>query len=367
MRKIGVIILLLLTVSMIVGIASAIGEAVTFSDIDLHTMSDEQLEEAATAIKEEQRSRIKTKILFDTSEIVLNIGKSATIGTSIVELPEGEKKPKLTWKSSDKSIATCNNGQVRAIKNGIATITCSATLSDGTPLYEECKVQVNIPISSIVADQKTIEIKGGYSSTPTFTIKPEDASIKELSFESSDPEIAVVDETGMIEGVGNGTTTITAKAVDGSGKSAKINVKVVDHRISIETAKKVVLTAIGNDMSIDIFAADGNSYDKRKFHGYSYFYSVASIIDEGTWSTDDDGNTWHVENLIVQNKEYGSYFQYKFDVRFDGKKYYAENGWEVIVLDLKYLDKTNPSRYGENDLSYLDYYSYLIMTPEMIK
>ena len=96
----------------------------------------------------------------------------------------------------------------------------------------------------------------------------------------------------------------------------------MDYRISKETAKKVVLTAIGNDWAEDIFTSDGNNYDKKKFHNYDYFFTQFKIIDEGTWTSKDGNNTWHVSKLIVQSKIYDGYGQYDFDIRFDGKYYY---------------------------------------------
>lgn len=72
------------------------------------------------------------------------------------------------------------------------------------------------------AQVKTIVINGdaSLSSTPiqlTVVVLPSDANKKEVSWSVSDPEIAVITETGLLTGIKNGTVKVTATATDGSG------------------------------------------------------------------------------------------------------------------------------------------------------
>ena len=334
---------------------------------DLTELTDDQLAEAADAIRAEQRARIKTKITLSETSITLLTGKSQKIEASIVDLPEGEKAPKLEWSTSDKNIATIANGQIRGVAGGSAIITCSATLADGTYIYEECAVQVNIPVNSIGVDIKSLNLSGGESAQPVFTIKPDNASIQALSFESSDENVVTVDKNGKITGVGDGTAKVTVSSTDGSNKSVVITVKVVDHRISKDTAQKVVYTGIGNYSAEDVYTSDGMYYDKKKFHPYGYLAYNFSVVDEGTWTTKDGGNTWHVEDLLLQHRIYNGYFMYDFDVRFDGKNYYMENGWLENAGQLKWLRSKDPSKWGESDLSNLEFYTCFVISPALLE
>ena len=197
-----------------------------FFAVSLDSLSDEQLEEAAAAVRAEQRARIKTKIVLDKDDITMIVGKNDKIIGNIEELPEGEKAPKLDWSTSDKSIVTVNNGQIRAVAGGNAVVTCGANLSDGTYIYSECKVTVNVPITSLGVDKKTLDLTAGDSFSPTFSFKPDNASETGLVFESSNPDVASVTENGVITGVASGKATITVKTIDGSGKSVVISVNV---------------------------------------------------------------------------------------------------------------------------------------------
>ena len=335
-------------------------------NISLTELSDEQLAEAAEAIRAEQKARIKTHISIDTTEMVLTVGKNQKIKITVVGLPSGEKKPKLKWSTSNKNIATYEDGKIVAVGSGTAVITFGATLSDGTYISEECKVRVIIPISSITVEQNSIYLDGGKKYKPTYSFKPGNASIKALSFESSNPEIASVSDDGTIEGNKTGNAIITAKAIDGSGKSVAINVKVVDNRISREKLLRILKVATGNYGSLDVYTNDGMFYDKTKLHDYTYFDSILRIIDDGFWTTNDDGNTWHVENFLLEHKKYGGFLQFSFDIMFDGKNYVLCNGWVVTSSKRKWLDKSDPSKYDQADLSNLDFNIFLIVSPKQI-
>lgn len=68
--------------------------------------------------------------------------------------------------------------------------------------------------------------KAPYIYKPVITIIPADATNKTLEWTSANSSIARVAEDGTIFGENSGTTTITGKATDGSGKKVQIKVKV---------------------------------------------------------------------------------------------------------------------------------------------
>lgn len=202
--------------------------AAKFEDLDLAAMTDEELNEALEAIKAEQRSRIKTKVVLNRTELVLNVGKTDKITATVEDLPEGEKAPKLEWSTSDKSVVTCNNGTVKALRAGEATISCNVRLSDGSLIYGECIIQVNTPISSLSVGKTSVNLNVGDSYLVPITIKPENASVKTVEYESTKPEVASVNSKGEIEGISAGNASISITTTDGSQKKATIFVKVTE-------------------------------------------------------------------------------------------------------------------------------------------
>jgi len=83
----------------------------------------------------------------------------------------------------------------------------------------------NHPVTEIIID-KTLSLTFGETATLIATITPENATKKELMWSSSDTNIAIVSENGLVTAIGSGTTTITATATDGSRISASCEVTV---------------------------------------------------------------------------------------------------------------------------------------------
>ena len=83
-----------------------------------------------------------------------------------------------------------------------------------------------ITVENITLNQSTAILTEGESTTLTATVNPEDADDTSVTWNSSNPSVATVDNTGKVTAIAPGTTTITATANDGSGVSASCVVEV---------------------------------------------------------------------------------------------------------------------------------------------
>lgn len=88
-----------------------------------------------------------------------------------------------------------------------------------------------IPISSVSLNKTNDTLNVGDTDTLTTAVSPDNATNKSVTWTSSDPGIAAVDENGKITAVKDGTTTITAATQDGSNLSASCMVTV--NKISV--------------------------------------------------------------------------------------------------------------------------------------
>ena len=303
-----------------------------------------------------------TGIELPENELTISLGKSATIKPVI--LPADAANKKLEWSSSDELVATVNNGNVKAVSCGECDIICKS--ADGSEISGKCHVTIIQMVQSIQSKNNNMTVYCGNTYDTEITIKPEDATNKELSFSSSDETVCTVNEKGVITAVGAGNCKITCSSTDGSGKSVTISIKAIDNRISKDTVKKLLMFATCNDVAEDIFTADGMDFDKKKLHNYSDFNSLLRIIDEGNWITNDGGNTWQIKDFLVQHIIYGGFRLYSFDISFNGKEYVLNNGWVVHAGKKEWLNKSDPSKYGEDDLSNLEFYVYFTVSPKQI-
>ena len=95
--------------------------------------------------------------------------------------------------------------------------------------------KIEILVSSITLNNSSIELDKGSTATLSATIAPSNATIKNIVWTSSNPQIATVDQSGKVTALSAGTATITAMANDGSNVSAscQVVVKEVETKITL--------------------------------------------------------------------------------------------------------------------------------------
>ena len=117
--------------------------------------------------------------------------------------------------------------------------------------------ETEISVTGITVSTPSITITEGETSVISFTVEPADASVKDVSFSSSDTDVVTVDEKGRVTAVGPGTATITITTKDGGFKAtvtvtvkakapAVVNVsgvKLDKHELSLKKDEKFTLTA----------------------------------------------------------------------------------------------------------------------------
>jgi uncharacterized protein YjdB len=138
-------------------------------------------------------------------------GASVTIRAT----PKDEKEQavpdvQLAWSSSEASVATVDaNGKVTAAKSGKAVITAKAGEISGT-----AQVNVSIPMS-LVLTPPMVNLTGvGQSMQLQKTVKDDNGAAvvgQVVMFSSSDPNVAAVDNNGMVHAIGAGNAVVTAR------------------------------------------------------------------------------------------------------------------------------------------------------------
>lgn len=161
------------------------------------------------------------RIDFDTDSISVQYGKTASLKADVK--PSNASNKKVTWTSSDESIALVSaNGQIKG--KGVGTAIITAMAADGSGVSKECQVNVAKLIQGIQLNEKELEIPVGESISVGYTIKPEDATKKEIQWKSTDESVCTVDGSGLVTAIGKGKCDIICSATDGSEKASKIAV-----------------------------------------------------------------------------------------------------------------------------------------------
>ena len=157
--------------------------------------------------------------------------------------PSNASDTSVTWSSNSTGIAQVSTtGLVTGVAAGTAVITAKA--NDGSNKSATFTVTVTkkvIKVTKISLSASTLLTKVGYTKKITATVTPTNADNSEVTWSSSAPTVASVDQSGNItaKSVGNATITVTAK--DGSGVTATCWVNVTDIKVTGITLNKTTL------------------------------------------------------------------------------------------------------------------------------
>lgn len=138
----------------------------------------------------------------------------------------------VTWKSSNESIATIKDNKdgscIVTVKDRIGQSTITASATDGSGITAKTTVNVTIKVTDIII-KGSYSVRKGKSIQLTAQIEPASAPNKEVTWESLNPDKAVVDKnTGKVTGISAGVAQIVATATDGSRVKATHTVIVTD-------------------------------------------------------------------------------------------------------------------------------------------
>ena len=179
-------------------------------------------------------------VKLDYSNLVICEGESTMISATI--LPENAENKTIYWSSNKSDVAIVDAGLVKAIAPGTATITA---ISEDGAKKATCAVTVNpkpISVNGITLENASIRMFVNQELTLNATVLPENATNKNILWDSSNKDIAIVDH-GLIKAIGLGTTTITAMTEDG-GYTAKCKL-LIEEECQTQTLGPIVLD-LGN-------------------------------------------------------------------------------------------------------------------------
>lgn len=165
-------------------------------------------------------SEIKASSLeIDGPDSIL-LGETATL--SGVFVPANTTDQRIEWSVNNPSVASVSDEGVLTTKNaGTATIT--ATQKDVSAVYT---IEVlPIDVEEIII---TASAKGAINKEDTIElyaeVLPQNATYPEITWSVSNPEIASIDENGVLTALKGGTVTVIATSADGFSSEYEVRV-----------------------------------------------------------------------------------------------------------------------------------------------
>ena len=117
--------------------------------------------------------------------------------------------------SSTLSATSINSGYVLRASSAFGASTVATGNSTRYSGYNIRPIYARVFVQSVSLSQNTLELYEGQSATLTAIINPENATKKNVIWESDNPNVATVDENGTVTAIAEGETTIFVSTVDG--------------------------------------------------------------------------------------------------------------------------------------------------------
>lgn len=163
-----------------------------------------------------QKNKISA-ITFDPQTVKVERGESLALNA--VTTPAQPSNPGLTWTTSDASVASVYDGVVTGLANGTCTIT--ATSDNG--VSGSATIVVVKSAESVTLDITQLSLASQETAQLTATLLPEDVTETALTWESSDQNVAVVSEDGLVRARFPGDCQITVTTTNGLTAICSVN------------------------------------------------------------------------------------------------------------------------------------------------
>jgi uncharacterized protein YjdB len=160
-----------------------------------------------------------TGVNLNQSSVTLNINQTYQFISTIS--PADASNKSVVWSSSSVStVSVSSSGLATGLKVGSATITVRTV--DGS-FTASATVTVIVSVTSITLSASSLAVNVGLGKTLIATVNPSNATNKSVIWTTANSAIATVSSGGLVDGIANGSTTITATtAVGGFTASASV-------------------------------------------------------------------------------------------------------------------------------------------------
>lgn len=216
-------------------------------------------------------------VSLDRSECKLSVGDETVLTATVA--PDNATDKAVSWQSSNPLVASVDQGgRVKGLSEGKATVTATAGGQSAS-----CEVTVSqdvVPVASVGLDRTSVTLEEKQRTQLIATVSPGDATDKTVTWSTSDPSVATVDQEGWVTAVKEGSATVTAKA---GAQSAKCSVTVQNKVIpvtSISISKSSLQLTKGQSETLTATVSPSDATDKTVTWSSSDA-TVASVTKDG--------------------------------------------------------------------------------------
>ena len=238
-------------------------------------------------------------ITVSDTRIALYPNKTKQLKASVT--PADADNQSITWESSDDDVATVSTtGLVTSVAPGTATITAKSVDGEYTAT---CTVTVGKHVSSVILSDTELTMAAGTTETLYATVMPLSAFNKNVTWVSTNPKVATVDEDGNVKALKAGTTTVIAYCEDGD-VTASCVVTVTNSATGIEMSESEIYIARNSQKQLSATVIPDTAENKN-ITWESKYPNIASVDSNGLVTAKMAGTT-----IIIATSEDGKFKAY---------------------------------------------------------
>ena len=254
-------------------------------------------------------NKCPTNIALENVAMALKVNDNVSSGATLTSADAGN----LTYTSSNESIVIVENGIIKALHEGTATITVSFYGTDVYAAAENRTITVNVALNdvSVSVNNSTLDLSVGDKFTIVADTVPNGLNV---TFIPDDSGVVSVDENGVVTALKGGTASIIVK-VGGDGVYAE-NSTVVNITVNKLSAEIVIVNDTLN-VTVLNFTSAGASLDPAGAGDLTYTSSNESVVI--------------VENGMIKAIGEGTAI---ITVSFEGNDFYAAAENRTITVNV---------------------------------
>lgn len=307
---------------------------------------------------------LKTTKIDLSGKSMIEVGEILTVTAKIS--PETDEEYSFVWSTSNSNVLSVDqNGVVTGVNEGTASIICKTEENENIAgrLYIKVKKQEIVYTDDA---PETITLKGdsqAYVGTVgyyRFTTTPLNAS-QDISFVSSNEEIATVDDFGVVKFKTAGNVIITAVSEKDNNITGSINVNVlVNNRSeSLETATiEVIKNTKDSILGVATYEYNDNGVLVKVGIGSGFVYNVYGIDAEGNTIDVVDGETENISKYIyylitnrhvIEGSDQLKVYLHTIDEEINATLIHFDEKVDLALVKFEYEEYIKPLKFSNSD------------------
>lgn len=284
-----------------------------------------------------------TAITLDKAQLEIDHDDEAGVQLNAVFTPDGTDDTDVIWETDNSSVAIVSDtGLVEGVSQGSTVIYCRSARNPDT-VYAACAVTVKYGVEELYVEGETDALLPGETTQLTAKVYPDTADDTSVIWSSSDPDVAVVDEFGVVTACTYGEAEITATAADGSGCAAAYPIQVTHELyLTANVVNPTIYTQGTDDVQLAVVMPGSAAARRMSEAGNELVWTLENSNDDDAQldvfdtTAEDCGETYQTTYAVLHGSTFAEAGAREYIVKCKAGDYSAEQTITINADDTRY-------------------------------